>query len=260
MENLMECLKLAKGEFVTMASDDDIIFPRGVEATFEAVRSITDNKLWVGSHGTYSLEQSNGSHGLHYQHLGSPRALERVQGYSEFPGPNLLFYSTIRRSVMLESMEWAFVKHPLKTSFNDQLCVLWWLLKGQFKDVGRFIFSYDNGNWESINQAAKRDADIAAISHTPKAVTRMHWLACGLEGALLAKRFGEIDAGKVWFDLQYKRFKADMRDSEVPEAEALAKKWREAKRIVPKDILSDLCTLIAMTDKPKADAYKEFWA
>lgn len=271
-ENLLAVTRAATGDFILFLTDDDMYFERGVREIAESAERCADDATIAGFFGGYVLMQSQGDQIVTYNGIASADPVERVRGYLEFQGPNLLFYSAVRNSVARKALEFALDRHPFRISFNDQLACLLYLLAGKFRNVMRLTFAFDNGHWETPQKAQASDLGFYRLSGLDPAMARLHWLMCGMEGAFLALK-SEFAAGctaeqrgkiaKLWFNTMFARFVGDDRACDGPMAASVmlyVRKWRERFPDVKLgELLADVCSLIAMSDKAAAEQYRKFW-
>ncbi|HTX49068.1 MAG TPA: hypothetical protein VME40_06725 [Caulobacteraceae bacterium] len=271
-ENFVETQKLARGGFVLFLGDDDCAFDRGVARIAEiAGRCLPDPGI-VGITGSYLLELAHGSQVAGYRDVGSENPVARVGGYVAYQGPNLIFYSAIRREVA--DAAWAFMDAaPLKLPFHDQLLSLIYLLSGRFLDAGRLIFLYNTSNWDTAATSAASDLKIYATAGLDPAVRQLHWLLCGLEGAWLAmfSPFAMPYAleqrqamASRWFELMLRRFAGDRGHSYgsvlTPRATQLCEKWlQRAPHFDLAELLDDVSGFLATFAPDKAESYRAFW-
>jgi hypothetical protein len=270
--NFQEGLRASAGEFVVFLGDDDGGLDRGMAAIGVMAARLAEDASVAGITGAYVLEQTDTSYVVSYPKIDSDAVADRVAGYLGYQGPNLIFYSAVRRSVLLET--WAFIlEHPLSLSFHDHFFSLIYLLCGRFVHVGRIAFIYDNANWETVDVGAGRDLKVYAAAGLDPAIRQLQWMLCGFEGAsiILQSRFGlrhslaERQAmANQWFEVMFRRFVGDANaryDSKLTaEANHLHAKWRQGfPNFTLDSLLADICAFIALTSPEKAEAYRAFW-
>ena len=105
VENTVEILRAATGEFVIYLADDDWISTRGL-AQLHAVgaRAVADPSV-SGLTGSYLIETSDATGFFKFDGLDSPDARRRLTGYLQANGPNVLYYAAIRRSLMMFTLQ-----------------------------------------------------------------------------------------------------------------------------------------------------------
>ena len=257
MEYLTEAIQLCRGEFVRRVTDDDFLYPRAVPAVLDSARRFASDGTFSGITGSYDIEQSDGSFGFQYHGLNVDNPTDRVRGYLS-GGPNVILYSAVRRTILSASIDKWLHRHPLKPSYVDQCVVLDWLLAGKFADIGRRLFCYDNGNWETVAKAAQRDSEIGRQSGCPDTFLALHWLACAFEGAVTATRAGNHEVARAWYDTMMARFSSDTRHLADDKATSIAR-W--ALETYPnmrlEGLLDDLCGTMS---GDQAKAYRDFWS
>lgn len=272
MTNFRESLLASTGEFIIFMGDDDFCFDRGIAAIAEAATTHADDPSVAGLTGAYALEESHASQIVSYSQIDSADPVERMRGYLGYQGPNLIFYSAIRRSVAAQA--WQFMaEHPFKFPFHDQLISLIYLLSGRFLHVGRLIFAYDNGNWDVIDVGAQSDLKFYVAAGMDPAFRRLQWMICAFEGAsvILNSRMLEncslsqrSTVANQWFELMFRRFAGDINFSEqsrfTAQAAALREKFLSGfPNFTLDSILHSICEFIALSSPEKAALYGAFW-
>jgi hypothetical protein len=270
--NFQEGLRASTGEFVVFLGDDDGGLDRGMAAIGATAARVADDPSVAGITGAYVLEQTDTSYIVSYPKVDSAAVADRVSGYLGYQGPNLIFYSAVRRSVLIDT--WAFILgHPLSLSFHDHFFSLIYLLSGRFVHVGRVAFIYDNANWETVDVGVGRDLKVYAAAGLDPAIRQLQWMLCGFEGAsiILQSRFGlrfslaERQAmANQWFEVMFRRFAGDanarFESPLMAEATALHAKWRQGfPNFTLESLLADICDFIRRTSPERAEAYHDFW-
>ena len=271
--NVVELLRVARGDFVYVVADDDFCFDRAIAAMPGMIDQIGKDASFAGISGAFVVEMSNASRVDGYEGLDSADARTRAIGYLKYQGPNLLFYCPVRRHIaqrvltLLNAM-------PLQFPFHDQVLSLLYLLSGKFVSLQRFMYGYDMGVWENPETAQQRDLDFYHAEQLDPAINRLHWFLCAFEGAMLISN-PEINAGysaaqrqpvaDVWFSVMYARFKRDNRNTYgsrfAEDAEKLAAKWLALNGPLSFDaMLTDIRDFIALFSDSSAKAYFDFWS
>jgi hypothetical protein len=270
--NFQEGLRASTGEFVVFLGDDDGGLDRGIAAIGRVAAQVAGDPSVAGITGAYVLEQTDTSYVVSYPKVDSNAVVDRVAGYLGYQGPNLIFYSAIRRSILTDTWDFLF-SHPFALSFHDHFFSLTYLLSGRFVHVGRVAFIYDNANWETVDVGVGRDIKLYAAAGLDPAIRQLQWMLCGFEGAsiILQSRFGlryslaERQAmANQWFEVMFRRFAGDANarfDSPLmAEATALHAKWRQGfPNFQLESLLADICDFIRRTSPEKAQAYHDFW-
>jgi hypothetical protein len=270
--NFLEALAAASGDFILFLGDDDGGFDRGMAAITAATARFADDPAVSGLTGAYLLEQTDTSRIVSYPQIDSGEVTERLGGYLGYQGPNLIFYSAVRRSALLDAWDFVFA-HPFRFPYHDHFFSLIYLLLGRFVHIGRVAFIYDNANWEGAGVGGQSDLRHYANAGMDPAIRKLHWMLCGFEGAaiILQSRFGLRHSlaqrqamANQWFEVMFRRFvgDADARfDSGLTaEADGLHEKWRrEAPNFTLERLLDDICGFIALSSPEKAEAYRAFW-
>jgi hypothetical protein len=270
--NFREAFAAATGDFVLFFGDDDSAFDRGVAAMATAAGRWALDPAVAAITGAFVLEQSPGSSLVTYDGIGSADVTQRVAGYLAYQGPNVIFYSAVRRELIAAVWDF-FDGHPFAFSFHDHFFPLIYLLGGRFESVRRLTFVYDNGNWESAEAGAKSDLRVYAAAGLDPAIRQLHWFLCGFEGAwiILFTRFGAAHSpaerqamANRWFEVMIRRFAGDRgRTFGSPldgAASALCAKWLAAGgRFELPEVLDEICGFLALMSPEKAEAYRSFW-
>jgi hypothetical protein len=272
LKNYSEILRVAKGEFVFCVADDDYCPDRSIEAISATIKRLGSDASVAGVTGHYGVETSQVSGILHYQGLDSGDAIERVKGYLKFSGPNVLNYSAQRRD--MTRRVFAFLSAmPAVFSFHDQILCLLYLLNGKFVSIPRLMYLYDLGLWEDPESGQRRDLDFYTAAGLDPAINKLHWYLCCFEGAVLARNsdlFPDLAIERrqviadLWSALMYARFTQQLRltfgSPFTDEAEKICAKLRAITTAQTfDDMLADICSVIALFSKEKAQAYFEFW-
>jgi hypothetical protein len=271
-DNGMQALALARGEFVFLVADDDTCLDRGIAAVVAAAETFADDASVAGITGAYVVEEERGSIFIKYPDVDSRDVVTRSFGYIGLQGPNLLFYSALRRT-MLQSC-WRFLEEtPFVFPFHDQVLSLAHLLAGRFVDIGRLMVAYDNMNWENVEKAAESEKAHYAAAGMDPAIGRLSWLLCAFEGAWLTL-YSRYGAGHTleqrqaiairWFQVMFARFAGDNRgnlgSSLGPQADLLCQKWRGLyPNFDLQVLLTDITDFIALHSPEKARLYRDFW-
>lgn len=271
-ENFFEILRLATGEFVFCLGDDDLVFDHAVGDLPGAIAQIGADPSIIGITGTYAVETSKGTSLADYQNIDSEDARARVTGYLSYPGPNVLFYSVVRRELVNRVFNFMSAM-PYCFSFHDQILCMLYLLSGKFFRLQRLMYLYEMGAWETAESAQKRDFDFYKDAGLDPAINRLHWILCGFEGASLivnsdllamlapAQRQPIAD---LWFSTMFTRFKRNNRSAfgspHTEDAERWSKKLQESTgQLTFQNILTEISGFIALSSKASAQDYFDFW-
>ena len=138
----------------------------------------------------------------------------------------------------------------------------------------RLLYLYDVGPWETTESAQKRDVDFYKQAGLDPAINKLHWFLCGFEGAVLARNsdiFPDYPLAQRqviadhWFSGMFMRFKGHARltfeSHFTGEADKLcAKLLTSTGQLSFQDMLTEICSLIALFSKGHAQSYHEFWS
>jgi len=271
-ENFSEILRLATGDFVFCLGDDDFCFDHAIAELPDVIQRIGKDPSIVGITGTYAIEKSKVTSLANYQDIDSDDARARVTGLLSYPGPNVLFYSVVRREVVNRIFNF-MSGMPFYFSFHDQVVCMLYLLNGKFLQLQRLLYLYDLGSWEAFETAQKRDLDFYKDAGLDPAINKLHWFLCGFEGAVLirnADMFRDYPLAQrqpiadLWFAAMFHRFKYQRRltfgSSLADEAEILCAKLRTSTgQMSFGDMLTEVSGFIALFSKDSAQSYFDFW-
>jgi hypothetical protein len=272
LTNFCEILRLATGDFVFVLADDDFCFDYAVASVSAAIEQFAKDPSVAGITGAYVAEATQGSSILAYRNIDADEAAMRVNGFLNFHGPNVLYYSPVRREVVqrifafMSAMPWMF-------SFHDQIFCLLYLLNGKFVKLNRLLYLYDVGVWGGAESAQKRDIDFYLQSGFDPAINAVHWFLCGLEGAMLVRNanvFPDLPLAQRqiiadrWFSVMFTRFQGQARVTFGSRFEDDAERLRmkllaTTGRSLFQDQLKDICDFIALSSVDKAQRYHNFW-
>jgi len=223
--------------------------------------------------GVYIIEASKGTGFFKYDDLDSPDAGVRLAAYFAANGPNVLYYSAVRRE--LASFCFAFLERlPYKFSYHDQLISLLYLTLGRTLQVDRPVYFYDLGEWETAEGTLARDRTMYVGSGLPREIDRLHWLLCGLEGGLLLNsglmaakaNYDRQKLSGLWFAKMFAQFRFHDRESGYePGAinsatKKLKEKWESETQVSLNELLLDVCDVLEIADAAGAKRYFDFWS
>lgn len=272
LTNVSEVLKLAKGEFVFILSDDDFCFDHAIASLPSLIGQHGRDPSVAGVIGFYAIETSKRSEIVTYQDLESDDVAKRVAGYLSYGGPNVLYYAPVRREVV--QRVFALMNTlPLLFSFHDQIICLLYVLSGKYVRIDRLLYLHDVGVWETRETAQQKDVEFYKAAGLDPVINMLHWLLCAFEGAVLVRNsdlFPDYPLAQRqtmadrWFSAMYIRFKGDRRAAYgsplIHEAEKLCAKLRTASgQLTFQNLLADICSFMAVASKDKAQKYFDFW-
>jgi hypothetical protein len=272
LENLSEILSLAKGDFIFCTSDDDQCVERAIAALPDLIERSSGDPTVAAVTGTYAIETSQGTSIFAYKDVDSEDPAQRVAGYLSYGGPNVLFYSVLRRQLAERVID--FMKAmPVYLSFHDQILCLLYLLSGKYIKLQRLFYVYDVGVWGSRETAEKRDIEFYRAAGLDPAANKLQWLLSGFEGAAIIMNAAEIPAypmpqrqaiADLWFTAMFNRFKRDARTTydspHTEEADKLCAKIAGATgQLSFERVLADISGFFALFSKQRAQAYFNFW-
>jgi hypothetical protein len=263
---------LAKGDFVFCMSDDDQCIDRAILALPELIERSGGDPTVAAVTGAYALESPQGTSVFAYKDVDSDDPAVRVAGYLSYGGPNMLFYSVLRRPIAERVLD--FIKAmPVYLSFHDQVLCLLYLLSGKYIKLQRLFYVYDIGVWGSRETAQKRDIDFYRAAGLDPAANKLQWLLCGFEGAAMIMNATEFPAYPVpkrqaiadlWFTAMFNRFKHDSRSTfdspYTAEADKLCAKIAGATgQLSFERVLADISSFFGQFSKERGRVYFDFW-
>lgn len=270
--NYSEILRQATGDFVFCLGDDDLFFDHAIGDLPGVIAQIGADRSFIGITGTYAIETSKGTSLTSYQNIDSDDAGARAAGFLSYPGPNVLFYSAVRRELVNRVFDFMNAM-PFYFSFHDQILCILYLLSGKFFRLQRLMYLYDMGVWETAESAQKRDLDFYKEAGLDPAVNKLHWILCGFEGASLivnsdmlatlapAQRQPIADR---WFSMMFTRFKHNTRSAFGSPLTKDAEQWcrklqMSTGQLTFEKILAEISGFIALSSKTGARDYFDFW-
>ena len=272
LENLSELFRLAKGEFIFCFADDDGAFDRGIAALPGIIARIAEDESVVGVSGLCLVDAAQGSTVINYQGIDSDDVSARVVGYLNEIGPNVLFFSALRRTVVERVM--TFLQElPFPLSYHDQIMCLLYLLSGKFVRLPRLFYIYDYGAWETAESAQQRDMSFYVASGLDPAINKLHWFLCGFEGAVLALKSSIVPDHPIaqrqaianhWFTTMFARFNNLARLTFVSpfsaEVEARCERLKTLSAPMSFDaMLEEITGILALMSQSKAQIYFDYW-
>lgn len=270
--NAQRALQRATEDFVFIAADDDWIFIKAMQQLHAVVAQIAEDQSIVGVTGGYIIEYASANRTFHYDDLNAPQGANRVLGFLRANTSNVLYYSVIRREIL--SFCYGLIERiPFKLSFDDQLLVALILAHGKMEQIPSLIYAYDNGVWDTLEGSVAKDQSIYHQAGLPAALDPLHWLLCGLEGALLLNSrpmadrgvVGAAAIGSLWMSAMYQRFRAArpspfVDDALSREVHVLRTKWLAQSEIATSELLLDICNAVELKDPDASSRYFQFWS
>jgi hypothetical protein len=271
-ENFSETLRLASGDFVFCLGDDDFCFDHAIAGLPDVIERIGKDPSIIGITGTYAIETVKGTSLAHYANIDSDDARTRVAGFLGYGGPNVLFYSVMRRELVSRIFDF-MSNMPFSFSFHDQIMCMLYLLNGKFVPLQRLMYLYDVGVWQSRETAERRDLDFYKDAGLDPAVNMLQWIICGFEGASLIMN-SELLAmlpkaqrqpiADLWFTTMFARFKGDRRTAFNSQLANDAERWCEklldaTGQLTFQRILAEISGFIALSSNDTAQNYFDFW-
>ena len=273
-ENFLRALARSRGRYVMVAADDDVMHLPGVIAMGRALLAAQSGTqdAPAGACGTYLVDAPRALSAYAYKGLAAPSASQRLAGFFSQPGPNLIFYSAVRRDVFERFADYAGT-HPVPLSFHDQMLTLMLLQAGTVVTTERVFYQYDMCNWTDSATGRATDARFVRAAGLDASLESILWVFGALEGAFLSlsPRFSYLSADEatrfagLWFETKFREARNDGR---VPaggsgHATAAVQRFR-AKWLAQTDadllvLFADLVELLRDTGFARADEYFAYW-
>jgi len=273
LTNISAILRLAKGEFVYILSDDDFCFDHAIAALPGLIEQFGKDPSVAGVTGAYVVEASKESAILTYQDVESDDVSKRVVGYLSNGGPNIFYYSPVRRAVVERAF--AFMNRlPFVFSFHDQIISMLYLLNGKFIKIQRLLYLHDLGVWEGAESSQNRDLDFYKAVGLDPAINMLHWFLSAFEGAALIRNADDLfpdyplaqrqPIADHWFLTMFVRFRRDRRltfgSSFADQAERLRIKLdKTTGQLSFQNMLAEISNFIALFSEGHAQRYFDFW-
>jgi glycosyltransferase involved in cell wall biosynthesis len=272
-ENSIEALHLASGDFVFFMADDDWLSARGIEQLHALAARESGDATVVCITGTYLIQSSTQSGLFRYSDLHSDNPATRFTAYFAANGPNVLYYSAVRRS--LATFCFALLERlPYKFSYHDQLISMLYLALGRTLQIDQVVYFYDLGEWETSEKSLAKDRSMYVDAGLPLEIDRLHWLLCGMEGgfllnSVLLSEKGTYDRKQLadlWFANMFTRFKYHTRETGYDSTAInegtlkLRNKWISEAEVNLNELLFDVCDILESADPSGAERYFKFWS
>jgi hypothetical protein len=270
--NAAEMLRLAKGDFIFLLTEDDFCFDHAIDELPALIGQHGRDRAVVGVTGGYLIESGQGSSIVGYTNAESDDVTARVAGYLSFGGPNILHHAPLRRETVQRVFEFMDTL-PFSLPFHDRVGCLLYLLNGKFVRLKRLLCLYDAKAWEQGDAVQRREIERYRDAGFDPAINMLHWYLCGFEGAVLVRNTDEfLDSPLAqrqaiadrWFSVMFTRFKGQSRltfDSPFTgEAQKICAKLQASTgQLSFEGMLTGICALIALFSPDGAQRYFDFW-
>ena len=265
-----EALTEARGDFVMVMTDDDVVFDRAMIMLPGVVESVASDASVIGIAAPSLIETPLGAQAFAYPNIDADDPLVRLSGYLSADRSDVLVFSPVRRATIVWALD-LLRERPLSFPFDDQLSSMLYLVAGKFARMTRLMHVHDTGRADAIRSA---EAAFYERSHLDPAINKLNWFLCGFEGATLIRHAG-LPSGyspqqrqamaNLWFSAMFARHKAQPREaygSRLPdEAETLCARWKDAPdRLSFADMLPDICQFMALSSQETALKYFAYWS
>ena len=271
-ENAFALLRGARGDFIFYLADDDFVFDHAIKGVLDVIERQGKDQSAVGITGHYAIEELSGSPIVAYSNLGSEDPAVRVAGYLGYGGPNVLYYSALRRD-MAERAFSLVRSMPFGFPFHDIILSLLFLMSGKFVSVERLLYCYDRVVRQASGVAEKIDIEFYVAAGCDPIINIIHWLLIGFEGAVLARNGALFPScqlaqrqaiADLWFSAKFLGFVGNSRSTFGSEYGGDAERIRtkllaSTGQLSFEGLLKDICDVISLFSMDKANKYYEFW-
>ena len=271
-ENLWQALAQATGDFIYFVCDDDSYFDRAIAELPAKIDEVRGDPSVIGISGIKVVESAQKSSIVKHTNIDSDDPVARLLAYLTAAHSALIFHSPIRRDVLKWGLEIIGSK-PFCFSFDDQIAILLYLLRGRFVQLERLIFAYDSHHWDVHETAQQEDLKFYTGASLDPAINKLHWFLCAFEGALFIRNLAltpelPLDQRQTmadyWFLAMFKRFqvhkRADLGSPLATEADKLCAKLLGASgQLTFEAMLADICQFMALKSPDDAMKYFAFW-
>ena len=269
-EGWTEALADARGDFILVMADDDVVFDRAMTMLAGVVESVAADASVIGIAAPSLIETENGAEAFAYPNIDADDPLVRLSGYLSVERPNLLLLSPVRRTTIVWALD-TLRQRPLAFPFDDHLSSMLHLVAGKFARMTRLMHVHDTSRPDAVRGA---EASFYKRSHLDPAINKLHWLLCGFEGAALIQH-ADLPAAyspqqrqamaDLWFSAMLTRFKAQPREAFgsplTGEADKMCAHLRDTVgRLSFADMLADICQFLALSSQENALKYFAFWS
>ena len=265
-----EGLATARGDFVLVVAEDDVLFDRAMTMLPGVLESVAADASVIGIAAPSLIETPLGAEAFAYPNIDADDPLVRLSGYLSVERPNLLLLSPVRRTTIVWALD-TLRQRPLAFPFDDHLSSMLHLVAGKVARMTRLMHVHDAVNADAVRGA---EASFYKRSHLDPAINKLNWFLCGFEGATLIRHAGLPSVyspqqrqamADLWFSAMLSRFKAQPREAFgsplTGEADKMCAHLRDtAGRLSFADMLADICQFLALSSQENALKYFAFWS
>lgn len=269
-ENFDESLKMATGDFVLFAGDDDFIDEKAISAILHQIGNIGADSSIVGITGDYIIERASSTGVIKYPPLDSWNVEERCRNFIDVRC-NLIFYSAIRTSVCREVLDFVY-KMPFTFAYRDWVYVLILLISGRWVNIGRAICYYDFSDWEAPGAYFLKNIPFFKAIDVDVSIIHLQELLPCLEGCLLAQsplfnrdvsKEARAAVTRMWYGRWHQQFAGVRVPQSGTEVEKIAiglrEKWLRKTDISFPELLDDLTNFMSIHSPKTGAMYKAYW-
>lgn len=274
-ENTQETLKLASGDFIHFAADDDIIFPIFLT---KSLLEIDKNKdLNVLYFGNYYIQNSQSNYIFNYDFDFEANTDIYLSNIINKRCPWYIYYSIVNSDIT--RFAWNFINDiPFKFSFHDQFIGLIYLVGHKPCKINAISYGYDESEWESSNKSLKKDRKFYIQNNLKGDINHFHFLIMAVEGYfliksnLLQKKFNiQLNTtASVWFINRIIDFininRGEYDEHETKELVSNTKEYivNNKDKLDPFFLLKEISSIINKYDNNSAfnknNSYYDYWA
>lgn len=271
VENFNESLKLARGEFVILAADDDFVGEKAVVAIVQKINDVAGDQTVVGITGDYVSEELDRTTLIKYPPLDSLSVEERIRNFVDVRR-NMVVYSALRTRLCQEALD--FVSNmPFDFVYRDWMYVLIMLMSGRWANIGRAICYYDFSGWGTPGAYFMRTLPAFTSVGIDPSIVHFQELLPALEGCLLAQsplfnREASKEARSAVTRMWYARWHHQFATVQAPRigsaaekiAIGLREKWLRKTDVSFSELLDDISDFMSIHNPKTGAVYKAYWS
>jgi hypothetical protein len=272
LENSEQAAGLAKGDFIFLVADDDLLPQLAIPPILKAIGRYSQDMSVAGITGDYIVQWSRKTTLVRYPPLDAAAAAQRIAPFLE-ARLNVFFYSVARRQI-IHDVVLSFVRSlPFHFVFTDWLAALLYLASGRFVGIERALYHPDIRNWDSeasfgicLRSYQQCGLDGSAL--------RLQCLLQAFEGAkIVLGKYPGLDlspderqaVAALWFRHWHAEFCKSLNWTDPAarfdqQAAALCRKWSQITDISLEHLLTDLAEYFSLSNPEGAQKYFNFWA
>lgn len=266
--NHLYCLEKSSSKFCLFVPDDDWVDPHLLKQVISSLVECDDPEV-VGYIGTFKRTCKLGYEHYAFKNLDSSNFGDRILGLIDtIPIGNPLFCSVVRRDILVESLKFWF-SCPNSQSWHDHIYTLFLVLKGRFLTGETAFFTYNNCNWDSIEQRVQSELKHIRSGGYPVSLILLQRLILAFEGFSLIYKYGNVQESNIWFSNWFNAWKLSIKDGYLSLPDVLScPHFYKSKAIFDFYINNTAVDVVTLLDKisnyydeinGSGSAYRLFW-